>query len=219
MLALAPAAVLSHRSAAGLWRLLDPVAAPVHVSIPSDAGRARRAGIRIHRRAALDPSALVVRNRIPVTSPGQTLADLHLVIAPAELRRAVRQAEVLGLPTGSEDRPDPTRSELEERFLALCKRHRIPPPEVNRHVGAFEVDFLWREARLVVETDGYAFHRGRSHFESDRRRDLALRRLGYDVMRLSYSQVVGEPGQVAASLRAALPDRARPHSRLAVRGA
>lgn len=77
-------------------------------------------------------------------------------------------------------------------------------PEVNQRVGAFEVDFLWPEARLVVETDGYAFHRGRSHFESDRRRDLELRRLGYDVLRLSYSQITEEPAQIAVSLRTAL---------------
>ncbi len=54
----------------------------------------------------------------------------------------------------------PTRSELEDRFLSLCQRHRLPRPEVNVQIGSYEVDFLWRAQRLVADTDGYRYHRG-----------------------------------------------------------
>jgi very-short-patch-repair endonuclease len=37
-------------------------------------------------------------------------------------------------------------------------------------VGGFEVDFLWRERRLIVETDGFRHHRTRRAFERDRAR-------------------------------------------------
>ena len=43
-------------------------------------------------------------------------------------------------------------------------------------------------------------------FESDRERDLELRALGYDVVRLSYRQVVDSPGRVAAMLRQQLAE-------------
>jgi hypothetical protein len=33
-------------------------------------------------------------------------------------------------------------------FLTLCRRHRLPQPEVNVKVERFEVDFLW-PARVV----------------------------------------------------------------------
>jgi hypothetical protein len=41
-----------------------------------------------------------------------------------------------------------------------CRRHGVPDPEVNVRVGPYLVDFLWRRERLIVETDGYRFHRG-----------------------------------------------------------
>jgi very-short-patch-repair endonuclease len=108
---------------------------------------------------------------------------------------------VLGLPLADEQDYDGTRSELEHRFLRLCQRHRLPPPEVNVRVGDFVVDFLWRDQRVIVETDGYRFHRGRQAFEDDRARDLALRLQGYQMLRLSYMQVVEEPKATAAALR------------------
>ena len=70
-----------------------------------------------------------------------------------------------------------TRSKLERRFLALCRRHRLPIPEVNARVDRFEVDFFWPYPKLIVETDGYGSHRGRSAFEEDRARDLRLKLL------------------------------------------
>lgn len=107
------------------------------------------------------------------------------------------------MPLGPEP-GDRTRSELERLFLRLCRLHRVPVPEVNVRVGPFLVDFLWRDRRLVVETDGYRYHRGWHAFEDDRTRDLRLRILGYEVIRLSFRQVVDEPERVAAVLKGAL---------------
>jgi len=113
------------------------------------------------------------------------------------------------LPVGEEERSDRSRSELERDFLRLCRRHRLPAPEVNVRVGPHLVDFLWRGRMLVVETDGYRYHRGRAAFEDDRTRDLALRALGYEVVRLSYRQVTEQPVAVAEVLGTALgPDDA-----------
>jgi very-short-patch-repair endonuclease len=71
-------------------------------------------------------------------------------------------------------------------------------------VGPWTVDFLWRRSGLVVETDGYRYHRGSIAFEDDHARDLDLRRHRYDVRRFTYRQVRDEPERVAADLRGAL---------------
>lgn len=204
-------AALSLRSAAELWKLLPTRDGPVDVSVRGYGGRGRRPGIRLHRSSSLLPAAVTIRSGIPVTTPARTIADLRRVsagkrqlIAPRELRRAIRQASVLGLPIEEGDGRRRERSDLEEAFIALCHRHRLPDPEVNVRVGEHLVDFLWRERMVVVETDGYIYHRGRAAFEDDRSRDLDLRALGFDVIRLAGKQIEDEPTRVAEVVGAAL---------------
>jgi hypothetical protein len=198
---------LSHRSAAVLWRMLPAGPGPIDVSIFTRAGRRRRRGIRTHWPRSLSPEQVIRRRGIPVTTPARTISDLRRTITPREMRKAVRQAEVLGLPLGEDD-SDRTRSELEGLFLGLCGHHDLPMPEVNIRIGGRVVDFLWREQKLIVETDGYRYHRGRAAFEDDRARDLELRGLGFEVLRLSHRQVTGEPRHVAAILQETLRARA-----------
>lgn len=204
VLACGASAALSHHGAAYLWDLLDPRSGPVDVSVPGTSGRNKQTGISLHRCPSLTPSHITRRRSIPVTAPARTIADLKRVVSATELRRAIRQAEVLGLDTGPGVEQDGTRSELERRFLLLCRRHRLPPPEVNVRVAGLLVDFAWPDRGLVVETDGYKFHRGRAAFEDDRARDLRLRQAGFDVIRLSYRQVLDGPEQVADALRKVL---------------
>lgn len=201
-------AALSLRSAAELWKLLSRRGGLVDVSVCGAGGRRKRSGIRLHRSLTLLPASVTIRSGIPVTTPARTIADLRRVsvgkrrlVTPHELRRAIRQANVLGLSIDEADRRRRERSDLEEDFLVLCRRHRLPPPEVNVRIGEHLVDFLWRERRLVVETDGYIYHRGRAAFEDDRTRDLSLRALGYDVMHFADSQIEAEPGRIATVLR------------------
>jgi very-short-patch-repair endonuclease len=209
-------AVLSHRSAAELWALLPLVAGVSHVTFSSAAGRKKRQGIRVHRSRTLGPGDRTLRQNIPVTTPTRTLLDLARDVCPAELARARRQAEFRGLPLdesrldGSRRLPDGidrARSELERRFLALCRRHRLPPPEVNVRIGRYEADFLWRDQHLIVETDGWATHRGRVAFEQDRSRAMALALDGYEVIRVTWRQVWQDPATVAAAVRARLRSR------------
>jgi very-short-patch-repair endonuclease len=127
-------------------------------------------------------------------------------VSARELRKAIRQANVIGLPI-DDDAVDRTRGDLEAAFLAICGRHRVPRPEVNVRVGPFLVDFLWREGRLAVETDDYRHHRGRAAFQDDRARELELMRLGYGVLRLSEAQIDEAPKEVAEVLSAELRRR------------
>jgi very-short-patch-repair endonuclease len=201
-------AAVSHRSAAWLWALLPATDGPIDVIAAGLGGKARRPGVRIHRSRSLLPSHVTLRHGIPVTTPERTISDLRRAISlrrsgavPSwELRRAIRQANVLGLPIGEESGKDRTRSDLESDFVALCRRHRLPPPEVNVWIDRYLVDFLWRERRLAVETDSYLYHRGRVAFQEDRDRDLTLKRLGYEVLRISERQIDEEPERVGETL-------------------
>jgi very-short-patch-repair endonuclease len=206
VLACGAGAVLSHRSAAYLWEMLKRIPGPVHVTLPTRAGRRKRRGITIHRSSTLLASQTTAEEGIPVTSPSRTLLDLRRIAPPAEYRRALRQAEFDGLPL--ELPTDGTRSELESLFLKLCRRHRLSAPEVNARLGPFLIDCLWRSERLAVELDGYASHSGRQAFEDDRRRDVWLKLHGYEVMRFTYEQVTQRPAEVAAAARALLQRRA-----------
>jgi very-short-patch-repair endonuclease len=206
-------AAVSHRSAAWLWSLLPLPQAPNDVIVPGTSGRARRPGVRVHRSRSLTLADVTLCRGIPVTTPTRTIADLNRALAAGwpgsvsarDLRKAIRQAGVIGLPIGDEG-GDRTRSDLERDFLRLCRRHRLPRPEVNVPIGPHLIDFLWTDKQLVVETDSYLYHRGKVAFQDDHRRDLDLRRRGYEVIRLSEQQIDDEPGRVAETLVATLSD-------------
>jgi very-short-patch-repair endonuclease len=219
-------AVLSHTSAAALWELRPLGSGSIHVTVPGDPGRGRRAGIRLHRSALLGASERTVHRGIPVTTPVRTVIDLASMVRGrplehaldvAEQRRLVdfaelerRLAELPGRPGSPALRAlldsytvaaFETRSAMEERFLALCDEHGLPRPRVNTRIEGEEVDFVWREARLIVEVDGYRYHRMPSAFEDDRERDVMLSVAGWHVMRFTWKQLTGRPAWVAASIR------------------
>ena len=218
-LACGEGAVLSHGSAASLWGLLKPIDGPVHVSTPSTSGRSKRPGIHLHRAPSLaEPSPspsypagrggrrgrllTTYRHNIHVTSVARTIEDLRAssLLPPRLVRRAIRQAELKGYRLEHIE-TDRTRSDLEAAFLALFARHGIPAPEVNIKLGRWEVDFLWREAKLVVEVDTWTYHRGSIAFEDDHQRDLDLRQQGYGVLRFTDRQLEAEPERIVADVR------------------
>jgi len=232
VLAYGEGAVLSHTSAAVLWELLKPIDGPVHVSVPTTSGRRSRRGIRLHRCPALEtsrepspsPSSLPIRggrgrrltthrHNIPVTTVPRTIEDLQRTqLLPSHLlRRATRQAELKGHHLDGVE-SDRTRSDLESLFLAVIHSllARIPHPEVNVKLGRYEVDFLWRAQRLVVEVDSFTYHRGSVAFHADHARDLDLRAAGYTVFRFDDLQLEEEPERVLRDLTRELGSAAAP---------
>src|SRR5215208_660692 len=185
-----PDAVLSHQSAAELWELTPRCPGPVHITVPWRRKPRRARAIAVHRSRTLNDRDVTRRVRIPVTTPSRTLRDLRRVLPREQWETAVDRARARRIPVAHAVDEAPTRSALERRFLRLCRRHRIPAPRVNVRVGPFLVDFLWPEHRLVVEVDGYEFHRDRGSFESDRARDAELAVQGHRVLRFTYRQVI-----------------------------
>jgi very-short-patch-repair endonuclease len=212
-------AVLSHRSAAVLWRICRERGARIDVTVPTGGSRAQRGRIVIHR-SSLPTEHRTVRERIPVTTPSRTIIDLADHVTRRELERAIDEAVYLRLDLTSL-RPLPgrkgvgtlaqvleshsqgttrTRSDFEELLLALCDRHGLPRPLVNQTIAGYEVDFVWPRAWLVVETDGWSAHGRRSAFERDRIRDAALQVAGWRVIRITWRRLVEEPDVVARQL-------------------
>jgi hypothetical protein len=190
-------------------------------------------GIEVHRSTTLTASDVTIKDGIPVTTVARTLADLAAVLPERAVERALEQAVSLEILDGraladqisrhprgaclrrltSRGRIDtPTESVQEERFLALCRSAGVPEPErqiwLDPHDGGpmVRADFLWREQRLVIETDSVRFHGTRRAFESDRRRDQRLILAGWRVIRITWRQVIETPRVVIGLLRNLLPD-------------
>ena len=211
VLACGDRAVLSHASAAAAWDLSPVGSGPIHVTVPGDHGRARRAGVRVHRSRTLTPTQTATHRGIPITTRERTIIDLARSVKgrPLEqlLNRADRHLDFNELRKArspslqavlSSYSATTTRSELEETFLRLCDDYAIPRPGANVRIEGIEVDFVWRDARLIVEVDGYAHHRSPSAFERDRERDAILTTKGWRVLRFTYAQLTHRHAWVAA---------------------
>jgi very-short-patch-repair endonuclease len=209
-------AVLSHATAAAAWDLRPVGGGSIHVTVPGLGGRLRRPGIKVHRSATLAAADITRRRGIPVTSVARTIIDLARTTKGRELEHIVDLADQRGLVDFADlraansaslravlqnYRPTPTRSELEERFLRLCDDHGVARPEANTRIEGIEVDFVWRDRRLIVEVDGYAYHRSPAAFELDRERDVRLSTAGWRVLRFTWRQVTERPAWVAAAVR------------------
>jgi very-short-patch-repair endonuclease len=227
------AAILSHRSAAALWKLTAPTLIP-DVTVVGRHVRKRK-GIRLHLVEAIDMADMRVRHGLKVTAPARTLVDLAAVADEETLEAALSEAYSLrritepglhdalernqGRPgaaalaalVASHGGPVITKSWGERRLRALLRKAGLPQPVSNQKVLAYVPDLLWPEQRLIVEFDGFQWHGHRARFESDRARDAALTAAGYRVIRITSRQLVNEPYKVLANLARALGPDNRSH--------
>jgi very-short-patch-repair endonuclease len=223
-------AILSHRSAAVMWGLLE-AAVPVTLTVVGKEARARH-GLRLHRVPHLDRRDLRLREGLPVTSPTRTLIDLAAKEPDAELEEAVAVAFQRGLSSPDEIRATIeraprrkgvsrlqrlleggsasgyTRSKAERRMRSLLRAAELPQPRANVPMHGYVADFLWPGQRLIVEVDSFRFHSSRSAFEHDRKRDQRFAAAGYVVIRVTWRQLEQEPFAVIARIAQALAARA-----------
>ena len=223
-----PGSVASHDMAARLIHLdRDRSVGPLHVSTAR--GHANPRGIRVHRPRRLDPADTTRRRGIPTTTPTRTLFDQASRLRPRKLRDLFEQAEYLEeldrprlrtLLDGARGRRglgvlrallgykplalSTIRSRLERIVLTTCRTYDLPIPENNAPLLGFEVDFVWWEARFVVEADG-GQHKGERR-ERDNARDLALQRAGYLVRRYGELALADERA-IAEEIREILAER------------
>jgi very-short-patch-repair endonuclease len=228
VLACGPEAVLSHRAAIALWDLRPIPGGPIDVTVP---GRSRQGqdGIRIHNVRRLHPDDCTTLDGIPVTTLHRALLDYAEVARFQQLRHAIDAAERLDRLDGHElerlyarskgrhglkplksavaklrGSPPWTQSELERQFLALIREAGLPEPQANVFVEGFLVDFWWPQSRLVVELDGYRFHKDRRKFEDDRLQDTKLQLAGCMTIRVTQRRIENKPRELLADVRRGL---------------
>jgi very-short-patch-repair endonuclease len=235
VLASGPEALLSHRSAAALWKIRPTSGSRIDVTV-SHRSRSSPA-IRRHLSSIPDDER-GAKEGIPVTSVPRTIFDLAASEDVDAVISMLREAEFHQLwdrlslwdlldrypgKRGSrkvhaalkrlrEEPPGRKRSQLEHRFAPFLRRHRLPLPRFNDWIllGAkrYRVDCHWPGTGQIVELDGWEGHGTRSAFREDRARDRALRVAGYSVTRLTWNQLEDEPDAIASDLRVFLGTRA-----------
>jgi very-short-patch-repair endonuclease len=225
VLACGPDATLSHFSAASLWGIIKGWSFPLEVSCPS---RRSPAGIRTHR-AVLDRRDIRYHYGIRVTSPARALLDIAPRSDDEPLARAVADArlgpymrdsqleELLDRLPNHKGAPAlraaahldqaPTRSRLEQAFLAFTRKHGLPMPKINAKLAGYEVDALYERERVIIEVDSWTYHGDRSAFEHDRERDAVLLALGYVTIRITSRRLENGDAREAARLRTILETR------------
>jgi hypothetical protein len=227
VLACGPGAVLSHRSAAVLWRMRSSSGLPIEVTAPTKA----RSPEGIHRHfGELQVDEVRTKLEIPVTTAPRTLLDLATALPVDAVERALRESERLrlydalsldallvrypghrgngtirecirrlrDLPAGV------AREELEARFLVFLDRSGLPRPRLNAWIGLrgrrYQADCVWPERRVIVELDGFATHGTRGAFEGDRERDRILQAEGWSTIRVTWRQLHEQSASLAADL-------------------
>ena len=221
---------LSYRSVAAHWGMRPSAQTRIDVTSPSRSGRAHP-GIRVHSGATLAPADVTVHEGIPCTTVARTLLDLADVLTFDALDRAVHESvchclfdgravnEALGRANGRRGATklravlaDPGHLEgplphagIEDRFFAFCRQQGLPQPEVHPDIPTagetLQADFLWRDQRLILETDSRAWHSTARTRQRDAHRDRLLEDAGYRVRRCTWAQLVYEPERLAALLR------------------
>jgi very-short-patch-repair endonuclease len=226
LLAVGRHAYLSDGSAA--WRHRIIPAPPERIHIASSRCLRPPSGVEAHRRLLRDDDVCTAGG-LPMTTVPRTLLDLaisyHLkallrALAEAEFEHDLRPDDVLatlrrGHPGSARLRAaldehvpgfGEAKQRLERAFRTLLIGHRIALPLRNEPVGAFLLDCLWPEHRLVVELDGG--HHQRPHRRAaDAERDHVLRQQGFTVIRYTWRQVHEQGHAVAAEVAGILAGR------------
>jgi Transcriptional regulator, AbiEi antitoxin len=228
VLACGPGAALSHGSALSLWGFASHWREPHHVT---SAKLHVRPGIITHEARGLTRTDIRHQLGIRVTSPARTFLDCAIELGPYRLPRMAADArrrgylhvaqiaDVLDRFRFHRGRPpllealgglqQPTRSELEEAFLAFCKRYGLPQPVVNSYPWRLESDMLFAAERLVAELDGWDFHRDKYAFEGDRDRDADLLAIGFATVRVTWKRLMERPEREAQRLHQILQNQRR----------
>lgn len=217
-------AALGDRTACQLWSLRRGETFPLSVIVPSDRGR-KHDRIQI-RRSRLHPSEWMLLDGLRITTPARTIVGMATELGPRQMRHLVERAQdlrrfnardirailerhprhpgrrrLLHLVTLLEPDGDGARSHLERLFLRLVREAGLPKPEMNPWIEGRERDFVWREQRLVLEVDGYAYHSSPAAIRRDKARDRELTAALWRPARFTYEEVAFEPAATAAEMR------------------
>ena len=195
---------------------------PVEVTVPRVSNHIRRAGVELRRRdlAAAD---VVERHGLRVTT-------LPLTVVEAAVRRGggpklmdqalqrhtqlttlwnahLRNKGRHGSPAARrllQAADDGTRSEAERLLVRLLNAAHITGWKANQRIAGYEIDVLFRHARVAIEADGFAFHSDAETFQRDRIKQNAIALAGYQILRFTWLDLVEYPERVLQEVKRAI---------------
>jgi very-short-patch-repair endonuclease len=207
------------------WWLELTMFAPevVEVTVARGSRRVHRPGTRLRRRdiATVD---LVERRGLRTTAIPLTIVEAasrrgggprvldsalqrHYATLPQLWRAHLRNAGRHGSPRAREllrAVQDGTRSDAERLFVRLLRSHRITGWRTNQRIAGYEVDVVFRAAKLAIEVDGFAFHSDPEAFQHDRKKQNAIALVGYQVLRFTWLDLTEYSERVIAEVRGAI---------------
>ena len=182
-----------------------------------------RPGMTTHRCQSLQPRDVTRQHGVPTTTPARTTLDIAPRLGHKQLTRAVNDAlrEKILRPAALADvlernphhpgtkllepfvdRPhNPTNSGFEDDFLAFVDKYGLPRPEINFPFNGRKLDAFWPEYGVIVECDGWDFHKDRDMFEDDRERDADHLDHGLITVRITKRRLTAMPDREAARLK------------------
>ena len=215
--------VISHRSAACLWKLPVEPSGAVHVTVADRRFRKTVPGVRLHR-VPLVRLHRTSYDGLPVTDRARTVVDLlrteRFDRASDLLDRAIQQGWIDEFTLAHAISSEPGRTgNVQLRWLlagiepgahAESERllHRIlrrggltgwvPQYPITTPGGTVYADVAFPERRIVIEVDGQRHHVVR--FEQDRTRQNQLVALGWRVLRFTWARLTQQPDGVLAEI-------------------
>jgi very-short-patch-repair endonuclease len=217
---------VARRSALHLFGALGTRPKPNPVEIVTQTAPSRRPRLGAHR-GGLTGDETTVREGIPTTTAARAMIDLagsidpdalEYLLAQAFAARATSRTELVrhldrrcgeaGTRVLSElldaYRAGEVHSPPELQLLRLLRAAKLTPVRANAKVSGWEVDFFWKEERVIVEVDVLSTHSHPRAFERDRLKDAELMLAGYAVVRVTRRQIEREPQAVIARIAGAL---------------
>ncbi len=82
----------------------------------------------------------------------------------------------------------------------------VPQLQVVIRDGAWwcRVDMLWEAERVVLEADGIGKYRTSADLHAEKRREARLQRLGFEIVRVMWDEVINDPAGLVARIRGKL---------------
>lgn len=215
-------------SAAAWWQGMEHCA-PVTVGVTVDRQRRPRArpGVAVRRRT-IAPEDTTVHRGLPVTARPLTVLEASVeqgdrgsLLLDRALQRWVRFPDVyeaycrnLGAHgSASAGRmlvaaADRSASVAERLLVAMLRESGAAGWQCAFPSGAHVIDVAFPAARVAIEVDGWAWHMDAGRAVADKRRQNALVRQGWTILRYTWHDLVGRPKAVLAEIAHEL-DRAR----------
>jgi very-short-patch-repair endonuclease len=224
-----PASVVSHDSAAAM-RALPLLRPPARPTLTATYGSGfGRPDINLHL-ARTEPIDIDSWFGVAVTTAARTVIDVArnagpragLVLADAALHQGLaslaqledvlfRQVRWPGIRTARRvvELAEPlAESPLESLVRLLVVDNGLPAfaPQrwVQTRTGRFRVDGLWADRWVVLEVDGLRKYGDLSDLIAEKKRQEAIERAGYRVVRVTWSEYWTDPVDVIARIREAL---------------